>query len=74
LEGVIISQRRRQVTAQIGGAPADVYYAGEAPGYTSGLQQFNLLIPATVPRGSSVPVTLRVGGVGTQAGVTVSIR
>ena len=69
-----LSRIARQVTAQIGGVPADVYYAGEAPGYTSGLQQFNLLIPATAPRGSSVPVTLRVGGVDTQPGLTLSIQ
>jgi uncharacterized protein (TIGR03437 family) len=62
------------VTATIGGLPATVQYAGEAPGYTAGLQQINILVPAGTPLGSAVPLQLMVGGVATQAEVTLAIR
>jgi uncharacterized protein (TIGR03437 family) len=62
------------VTASIGGAAATVLYAGEAPGYTSGLQQFNVLIPADTPSGSQATLQLTVGGVATQTGLTLAIR
>lgn len=41
--------------------PATIEYAGEAPGLASGVLQVNVQIPAGVPRGASVPVTLTVG-------------
>jgi uncharacterized protein (TIGR03437 family) len=44
------------VTALIGGEEARVLYAGEAPGYTSGLQQINILIPMDSPTGEAVPL------------------
>jgi uncharacterized protein (TIGR03437 family) len=62
------------VTATIGDSAATVLYAGEAPGYTSGLQQINILIPPDTPPGSSVPLRLAIGGYTTQAGVTLAIR
>ena len=64
----------RTVTASTGGVEATVVYAGEAPGYTSGLQQINVLIPAASPRGPQVPLRLTVDGVDTQAGVTLAIQ
>lgn len=62
------------VTAFIDGKPTAVLYAGEAPGYTSGLQQVNVLIPADSPSGGPVPLRLVVDGLNTQAGVTLAIR
>ncbi len=62
------------VTATIGGIPATVLFAGEAPGTTPGLQQINVQIPANAPSGTKVPLQLMVGGVTTQAGVTLSIN
>lgn len=63
------------VTATIAGIPATVVYAGEAPGYTSGLQQINILIPSNVPSGAAAPLLLNVGGVSsTQTGVTLAIQ
>jgi len=62
------------VTATIGGIPATVLFAGEASGSTSGLQQINVQIPANAPSGANVPLQLMVGGVTTQAGVTLSIN
>ena len=62
------------VTASIGGVAAQVVYAGEAPYFTSGLQQINILIPENAPAGNAVPIQLVVGGVSTQSGVTVVIE
>ena len=62
------------VTALIGGVAAQVVYAGEAPFFTSGLQQINILIPDNAPAGNAVPIQLVVGGVSTQSGVTVVIQ
>jgi uncharacterized protein (TIGR03437 family) len=62
------------VTAQIGGLPATVTYAGAAPGEVSGLMQVNVTIPAGVPSGTNVPVVLTVGTASSQTGVTIAIR
>jgi uncharacterized protein (TIGR03437 family) len=62
------------VTAFVGGRPATVLYAGEAPGFTSGLQQVNLRLPAELPRGADTSVRLTVGAASTQVGVTLAIQ
>ena len=53
--------------------PANITYAGEAPSIVSGVMQVNARIPAGVGTGA-VSVVVRVGGVATQANVTVSVR
>jgi uncharacterized protein (TIGR03437 family) len=62
------------VTATVGGIPATVLYAGQAPGYTSGLQQIDLMIPVNAPRGTAEPLVLVIGGVSTQPSVTFTIQ
>ena len=62
------------VTATIGGASANAVYAGEAPGYTSGLQQINVQIPTGIATGPNVPIVLKANGVATQGGVTVAVK
>jgi uncharacterized protein (TIGR03437 family) len=56
----------------IGGVQADVLYAGPAPGTVAGVVQVNARIPAGIAPSSTVPLVLRVGGAGSQAGVTVA--
>ena len=63
---------RGGVTATVGGQPAQVLFAGLAPGFV-GLFQVNVLLPAGAPAGAAVPVEVRVDGVATQPGVTLSI-
>jgi uncharacterized protein (TIGR03437 family) len=60
------------VTATLGGVPLTVQFAGQAPGYTAGLQQINLVLPANVPAGPQ-PLVLKIGGAQTQAGVTLQV-
>ncbi|MGO4883614.1 MAG: InlB B-repeat-containing protein [Bryobacteraceae bacterium] len=62
------------VTASVGNVPAQVVYAGEAPGYTFGLQQINIQIPANAPTGAAVPIQLFTDNVSTQSGVTIAIQ
>ncbi len=62
------------VTATLGGMDATVLYAGNTPGATDGLQQFNLQIPAGVTAGTAVPIVLTVNGTPTQATATVSVK
>jgi len=57
----------------VGGTPATVQYAGNAPGYTAGLQQVNLVVPAGIS-GLATPLTLIAGGVTSQAGVTLAVQ
>ncbi len=61
------------VTASVGGQTATVLFAAEAPGFVSGLMQVNIQLPANVSSGN-VPVVVSLGGVGSQAGVTVAVK
>ena len=62
------------VTVKIGGLDAEVSYAGGAPGLVAGLIQINARVPAQAPSGVAVPVSIRIGNVESQAGVTLAIR
>jgi uncharacterized protein (TIGR03437 family) len=64
------------VNVTIGGIPissANINYAGEAPGLISGVFQVNAKIPPGVGPGP-VPVVVQIGGVNSQANVTVNVR
>lgn len=58
-------------SATIGGQAAMVNYCGEAPGATAGLVQVNAMIPGV---SGNVPVTITIGGVTSQANVTVAVK
>ena len=62
------------VTVEINGEIAEVTYAGGAPGEVAGMLQVNARVPANVPHGMAVPVTITVGAATSQAGVTVAIK
>jgi len=62
------------VTATVGGLPAGVQFAGEAPGLVTGVFQINILIPANVPPGSAVPVTVTIGSISSPAGTTIAVQ
>jgi uncharacterized protein (TIGR03437 family) len=61
------------VAVSIGGVPAEILYAGQAPGF-SGLLQVNARVPAQSLVGDAVEVELRVGGAASTQGVTLAIR
>ncbi|HXS94962.1 MAG TPA: BACON domain-containing carbohydrate-binding protein [Candidatus Limnocylindrales bacterium] len=62
-----------QLSVTIGGVPANVVYAGAAPGSVAGLTQINVVVPDAAPSGN-VPVLVQVGGVSSQAGLTVAVQ
>jgi uncharacterized protein (TIGR03437 family) len=62
------------VTVSIGGQPATVTYAAEAPGLVSGVIQINAVIPAGVQASHHVPVTWSAGNVVSQPGVTIAMN
>jgi uncharacterized protein (TIGR03437 family) len=48
------------VSATVGGLPAQVFYAGIAPGLVQGVMQINVAVPSAVVPGPSVPVVVTV--------------
>jgi uncharacterized protein (TIGR03437 family) len=62
------------VTAQIGGRPAQVLYAGPAPGFTTGLLQINVRVPEETPSSAAVPVVITVGGNSSQPGLVMAVQ
>ena len=66
------------VTVTINGqevAPADILYAGSAPGIVAGVMQINVRLSPTlnITGPAEVPVGISVGGVASQSGVTVAV-
>ena len=74
VSGAPVPKVAASCSATIGGQPASVNYCGEAPYFTAGLVQVNALVPESVTPGSAVPVTITVGGVTSQAGVTLAVK
>ena len=62
------------VGVTLGGRPAEILYAGAAPGFVAGLMQINLRVPMDAPVGDQVPVVLSISTATSRAGVTLVIR
>jgi uncharacterized protein (TIGR03437 family) len=62
------------VTVTIGGVQAEVAYSGVAPQSIAGFTQLNVIVPATAPSGSAVPLVVKVGIASSPAGVTIAIQ
>jgi len=69
------AQPALQVNLTIGGNPADILYAAEAPGFV-GLLQIDARVPGTASgsKAQAVPVLLRVGTFSSIAGVTIWVQ
>jgi uncharacterized protein (TIGR03437 family) len=74
ISGTPLPSVNLKCSATIGGQTATLNYCGEAPGATAGLVQVNALIPESVTPGGAVPVTITIGGVTSQAGVTLAVK
>ena len=62
------------VTAAIAGIPAEVTYAGAAPGLVAGIAQINVRIPSGLSASFAASVSLMIGSAFTQFGVTIAIQ
>ena len=60
------------VQVTIGGRAAEVLYAGAVPGNVAGLLQINVKLPPGLS--GNVPVVVTIGGVASQAGLTLAVR
>ena len=60
--------------ATVGGSAATVQYAGAAPFLVNGAMQINIQLPTDVSTGLSVPVSLFLYPLYSQAGVTIAIK
>ena len=67
-----LSETTSRPEVSIGGAAADVLFAGLAPGFI-GLYQVNVRLPAGAPSGDAVGVSLRVGGAASNV-VTIAVE
>jgi len=65
---------RLPVRVTVGGKPAKIEYAGEAPNAVAGFFQVNFRVPANAPLGDAVPLVLFVGDTRSPDGVTMAIR
>lgn len=61
------------VSVTIGGIPAEVLFAGGAPGF-AGLLQINARVPPAAVPGSTVPVNVTVGSATSQPGITLAVE
>jgi uncharacterized protein (TIGR03437 family) len=61
------------VSASVGGQPAQVVFAAEAPGLVSGVMQVNIIVPNTVASGAQA-IVINVGTTSSQTGVTVNVQ
>jgi uncharacterized protein (TIGR03437 family) len=61
------------VTITVGGQGANYSFAGQAPGFVSGVMQVNVVLPTNIPTGEQ-EIIISVGGNPSQRGVTVSVK
>jgi uncharacterized protein (TIGR03437 family) len=61
------------VSILIGGQPANFSFAGEAPGFVSGVMQLNVTVPLTAGSGAQ-SIVVSIGGNASQSGVTVTLQ
>ena len=70
--GTVVPLPLAPVAVTIGGLPATVEFAGEAPGDVAGVMQVNVTVPANLAAGAR-PVVLTVGAASSQPGVTIVV-
>jgi uncharacterized protein (TIGR03437 family) len=60
------------VSVSVGGAAAEIEYAGAAPGL-AGMSQINVRIPASTAAGAAVPVVVKAGAGASSNSVTIAV-
>jgi len=62
------------VTVTIGGQPATINGAQAPPGSVPGVLQINVVVPASAASGAAIPIIVNIGGVDSQANITMAIK
>jgi uncharacterized protein (TIGR03437 family) len=62
------------VSVTIGGIPAEVLYAGGAPGVVAGVMQINARVPMDVTPGQAVPLVVGAGSIQGPGSATLAVR
>jgi uncharacterized protein (TIGR03437 family) len=62
------------VAVTIGGQPATILYAGEAPGLVSGVLQVNAVVPTSIVGSGPMTVLLTVGNNTSTQPITVAVQ
>ena len=62
------------VSVTIGGQPAEVLYAGSAPGLVAGMLQVNARVTDGILSGDAVPVVLSIGSASSPSTVTMAVQ
>jgi uncharacterized protein (TIGR03437 family) len=63
-----------QVTAQIGGQPANVVSAGSTPGLIDEVVQLSITVPQPQSSAGAVSLVVKAGGQNSQPGITVAVH
>ena len=71
--GPVTPAPQQSISVLIGGQPAKLDFAGEAPYFVAGVLQVNAELPSTVSSGA-IPIMVRVGNQISQSGVTVWVK
>jgi uncharacterized protein (TIGR03437 family) len=72
-----LAKPKARLVATIGGQPAEIVYAGAAPGFVSGYLQVNLRVPSTLKPGDAILITLDAENAdpySTHVGVTIALK
>jgi len=73
-EAGVPSETALPVSAKIDGIPADVLYAGAAPGLPAGVVQINVRIPPALPSTPAAKIELKAGSFEIPQGVSIAVR
>jgi astacin len=65
---------RAPVFARVGKLPAQVLYAGTAPGLINGALQINILLPKELIGGAAIPIQISVGSYTSPPGTTLAVK
>ncbi|MEX2301932.1 MAG: proprotein convertase P-domain-containing protein [Bryobacterales bacterium] len=68
-----LAEVEAEVTAMVGQSPAQVSFAGLAPGYV-GLYQVNVIVPSDTQAGQIIPIALSIGDRGVENLTWITVR
>lgn len=73
IAGNVLPKPVLPIAVRIGGIPAQVLYAGAAPGLVAGVIQLNVMVPANAPSGD-VPIVVLIGSEESQPNATIAVQ